>query len=198
MKNHKIFVFFLAILNLLIFFMNDSLALNAKIAAKHETIYLAGGCFWGVEKLYQELYGVEETQVGYMGGNIKDPTYKIVSMGLSGHAETVKIVFNNSKISIEKILKFFFSIHDPTQLNRQQNDLGTQYRSVIFYTSDEQGKIAKNVIKQAQDLKIYSNAIVTKVEPATIFYAAEDYHQDYLQKNPDGYTCHFQRREWIF
>ena len=198
MKNFKITVFFLTILNLLGLVMDDSLAKKVKATPNYETIYLAGGCFWGVEELYKDFYGIVETQVGYMGGNIKDPTYKIVSMGFSGHAETVKIIFDHNKTSAEKIIKFFFSIHDPTQLNRQQNDIGTQYRSVIFYTNDEQKKVAKNIIKQAQDLKIYLSEIVTKIEAATDFYPAEDYHQDYLQKNPDGYTCHYQRKQWIF
>lgn len=182
----------------LIFFMFFSSENFAKNSSNIENIILAGGCFWGVEELFQKFDGVVETEVGYSGGSSENPTYQTVSSGLTGHAESVKITFDNSKTSLEKILKFFFAIHDPTQLNRQQNDVGTQYRSAIFYFNDKQKQKAEAVIKQAEELKIYKSKIQTEISPATKFYKAEKYHQNYLQNNPDGYTCHFIRTEWKF
>lgn len=182
----------------LIFFMLFSTEIFAKNSKNQENIMLAGGCFWGIEELFGNLDGVIKTEVGYMGGFSENPTYETVSTGLTGHAETVKITFDNSKISLEKILKFFFAIHDPTQLNRQQNDVGTQYRSEIFYFSEEQKQKAKNIIEQAEKLKIYKAKIQTKISPASKFYQAEKYHQNYLQNNPEGYTCHYLRPEWKF
>ncbi len=170
----------------------------AKNSSNQEQIILAGGCFWGVEELFSNFEGVLTTEVGYSGGFSENPTYETVSTGLTGHAETVKITFDNSKTSLENILKFFFTIHDPTQLNRQQNDVGTQYRSEIFYFNEEQKQKAKNIIEQAEKLKIYKSKIQTKISPATKFYKAEKYHQKYLQANPDGYTCHYVRKEWKF
>jgi methionine-S-sulfoxide reductase len=170
----------------------------AKNSSNQENIILAGGCFWGVEELFKNFDGVIETAVGYTGGFSQNPTYSTVSTGLTGHAESVKITFDNSKTSLEKILKFFFAIHDPTQLNRQQNDVGTQYRSEIFYFDEEQKQKAQNIIKKAEELKIYKSKIQTKISPATEFYKAEKYHQNYLQNNPDGYTCHYLREEWKF
>ena len=182
----------------LIFFMFFSSENFAKNSSNIENIILAGGCFWGVEELFQKFDGVVETEVGYSGGTSENPTYQTVSMGLTGHAESVKITFDNSKTSLEKILKFFFAIHDPTQLNRQQNDVGTQYRSAIFYFNDKQKQKAETVIKQAEELKIYKSKIQTEISPATKFYKAEKYHQNYLKNNPDGYPCHFIRTEWKF
>ena len=182
----------------LIFFMFFSSENFAKNSSNLENIILAGGCFWGVEELFQKFDGVVETEVGYSGGSSENPTYQTVSSGLTGHAESVKITFDNSKTSLEKILKFFFAIHDPTQLNRQQNDVGTQYRSAIFYFNDMQKQKAETIIKQAEELKIYKSKIQTEISPATKFYKAEKYHQNYLQNNPDGYTCHFIRTEWKF
>jgi methionine-S-sulfoxide reductase len=183
---------------LLIFFMFFSSENFAKNSSNLENIILAGGCFWGVEDLFQKFDGVVETEVGYSGGLSENPTYQTVSTGLTGHAESVKITFDNSKTSLEKILKFFFAIHDPTQLNQQQNDVGTQYRSAIFYFNDKQKQKAETVIKQAEELKIYKSKIQTKISPATKFYKAENYHQNYLKNNPDGYTCHYVRTEWKF
>ncbi len=177
------------------FFSSENFAKNS---SNIENIILAGGCFWGVEELFQKFDGVVETEVGYSGGTSENPTYQTVSTGLTGHAESVKITFDNSKTSLEKILKFFFAIHDPTQLNRQQNDVGTQYRSAIFYFNDMQKQKAETVIKQAEELKIYKSKIQTEILPATKFYKAEKYHQNYLKNNPDGYTCHFIRTEWKF
>jgi len=182
----------------LIFFMFFSSENFAKNSSNLENIILAGGCFWGVEDLFQKFEGVVETEVGYSGGSSENPTYETVSTGLTGHAESVKITFDNSKTSLEKILKFFFAIHDPTQLNRQQNDVGTQYRSAIFYFNDKQKQKAEIVIKQAEELKIYKSKIQTEISPATKFYKAEKYHQNYLRNNPDGYTCHYIRTEWKF
>jgi len=182
----------------LIFFMFFSSENFAKNSPNLENIILAGGCFWGVEDLFQKFEGVVETEVGYSGGSSENPTYETVSTGLTGHAESVKITFDNSKTSLEKILKFFFAIHDPTQLNRQQNDVGTQYRSAIFYFNDKQKQKAEIVIKQAEELKIYKSKIQTEISPATKFYKAEKYHQNYLKNNPDGYTCHYIRTEWKF
>ena len=177
------------------FFSSENFAKNS---SNLENIILAGGCFWGVEELFQKIDGVVETEVGYSGGSSENPTYQTVSTGLTGHAESVKITFDNSKTSLEKILKFFFAIHDPTQLNRQQNDVGTQYRSAIFYFNDKQKQQAETLIKQAEELKIYKSKIQTELSPATKFYKAEKYHQNYLKNNPDGYTCHYIRAEWKF
>jgi peptide-methionine (S)-S-oxide reductase len=182
----------------LIFFMLFSSENFAKNSTNKETIILAGGCFWGVEELFQNFEGVVETEVGYTGGFSENPTYDTVSTGLSGHAESVKITFDNSKTSLEKILKFFFAIHDPTQLNRQQNDVGTQYRSEIFYFNEVQKQKALNIIDQAEKLNIYKAKIQTKLSLVSKFYKAEKYHQNYLKNNPNGYTCHYLREEWKF
>ncbi len=167
-------------------------------AAKYEKAILAGGCFWGVQQLIDSQKGVIDSRVGYSGGNIDNPTYEIVSTGVSGHAEVIEITFDPQKISYEQLLKFFFTIHDPTTLNRQENDIGTQYRSEIFYFDDTQKKIALDVIAQANKSGVFKKPVVTKVTKATKFYPAEEYHQDYLKKNPYGYTCHHVREEWKF
>jgi len=185
-------------LKFFLFFMLFSNNIFAKNSSTQEQIMLAGGCFWGIEELFRNFDGVIETEVGYTGGFTNNPNYESVSSGLSGHAETVKIVFDNSKTSLEKILKYFFAIHDPTQLNRQQNDIGTQYRSEIFYFNQEQKIKAENIIQQAENSKIYKSKILTKISLASKFYKAEKYHQKYLKNNPEGYTCHYYRREWKF
>ncbi len=167
-------------------------------AANQEKAILAGGCFWGVEELFRKLDGVIKTEVGYSGGGVDNPDYKLVSSGLTGHAETIEITFNPQKISYEKILKFFFTIHDPTQLNRQENDVGSQYRSEIFYLNDKQKETAEAVIKAGNASGVFKKPIVTKVTKASKFWPAENYHQNYLQKNPYGYTCHHARAEWKF
>lgn len=159
---------------------------------KQEAI-LAGGCFWGVEELIRNLKGVLQTEVGYTGGVTPRPTYNDVKTGTTGHAEAIRIVFDPAQISYEDILKYFFRLHDPTTLNRQGNDRGTQYRSAIFYKSPEQKEVAERVIVEVDRSKKWKNPVVTTVIPASEFYPAEDYHQDYLQKNPGGYTCHFLR-----
>jgi len=167
--------------------------MNTTSAPKTETALIAGGCFWGMEDLLRKIPGVIETEVGYTGGNFDKPTYNDVKKGNTGHAESVKIVFDPSKVSYATLLDLFFRMHDPTTLNRQGNDVGTQYRSAIFYTSDAQ-KIVATQKKLEWDLsKKWVKPIVTEITTATPFFKAEDYHQDYLLKNPGGYTCHYLR-----
>jgi methionine-S-sulfoxide reductase len=156
-----------------------------------ETATLAGGCFWGVEELIRKLDGVVDSTVGYAGGTLANPRYEDVKKGNTGHAESLQIVFDPSKISYDEILDFFFRLHDPTTSNRQGNDVGTQYRSAIFYHDDAQRNAAEHAIQRAQPK--WPRPIVTEVVPFTNFYSAEDYHQDYLQKHPNGYTCHYLR-----
>jgi peptide-methionine (S)-S-oxide reductase len=165
---------------------------------KYETAIVAGGCFWGMEELLRGLNGVVATDVGYIGGSIPNPTYALVSTGATNYAEAVEVVFDPQKISYEKILKFFFTIHDSTQLNRQENDVGSQYRSAIFYLNEEQKNVAKSVIEKANKSGVFKKPVVTTVEKAGKFYKAEANHQDYLQKNPYGYTCHHPHKEWQF
>lgn len=150
---------------------------------------LAGGCFWGMEELVRKLPGVIDTEAGYTGGENANPTYE----NHPGHAEALKVVYDPAKTSYDAILDFFFQIHDPTTLNRQGNDVGESYRSAIFYADDEQKHEAEKFIKIVNDSKRWERPIVTSLEPLTTFYPAEGYHQDYLQNNPGGYTCHFVR-----
>jgi methionine-S-sulfoxide reductase len=156
-----------------------------------ETATLAGGCFWGVEELVRKLPGVVDTTVGYAGGTLDDPHYEDVKKGRTGHAESLQIVFDPAKISYDEILDFFFRLHDPTTANRQGNDIGTQYRSAIFYHDESQRDAAERAKQRAQPK--WPRPIVTEVVPFTNFYPAEDFHQDYLQRNPHGYTCHYLR-----
>jgi methionine-S-sulfoxide reductase len=158
-----------------------------------ETATLAGGCFWGVEEILRKIPGVEKITVGYTGGKAKNPSYEVVKIGSSGHAEAVEVVFDPKKLSYEQLLGYFFRLHDPTQLNKQQNDVGTQYRSAIFYHSPLQKETAEQVRDQVDKSGKWKNKVVTTIVPAETFYKAEDYHQDYLQKNPNGYNCHFLR-----
>jgi methionine-S-sulfoxide reductase len=160
---------------------------------KKETATLAGGCFWGMEEIIREIPGVLETDVGYTGGTVDNPTYEIVKLGTSRHAEAVQVVFDPEKLSFETLLGFFFRMHDPTTLNQQGTDKGTQYRSAIFYHSEEQKATAQKVIAAVTAAKKWPRPIVTEVVPAGKFYQAEEYHQDYLKKNPRGYTCHWLR-----
>jgi methionine-S-sulfoxide reductase len=164
----------------------------------YQKAILAGGCFWGVEELFKNQEGVVNTKVGYIGGKVVNPNYAIISTGLTNYAESIEITFDSQKTSYETLLKFFFTIHDPTTLNYQQNDVGRQYRSAIFYLNDEQKEVAKNVINLANKSGVFSKPVVTTLEKAGKFYDAEDYHQDYLDKNPGGYTCHHIRSEWKF
>ena len=158
-----------------------------------EKILLGAGCFWGVEHILKKIEGIISTEVGYSGGRVKDPTYPLVCTGETGHAEVVLVEFDPSIISLEKVLDLFFRLHDPTTVNRQHGDIGTQYRSVIFYYTDEQKKIAQEVIHKLELTKTFKDPIVTQVLKASEFYPAEAYHQDYLIKNPDGYFCHILR-----
>ena len=158
-----------------------------------ETTYLAGGCFWGMEELLRTFPGVLSTRVGYAGGLLKNPTYNDVKKGTTGHAESVEVNFDPSKTTLEAVLKFFFKIHDPTTTDRQGNDVGTQYRSAIFYTSPEQKKVAEKIIQELEGSHKLKGHVATKVLPSLGFYEAEEEHQDYLQKHPGGYTCHYVR-----
>jgi peptide-methionine (S)-S-oxide reductase len=158
-----------------------------KTAAHHEKAVFAGGCFWGTQAVFQRVKGVEKTTAGYAGGSAATATYEQVTTETTGHAESLEIVFDPAKISYGTLLRVFFSAaHDPTQLNRQGPDVGTSYRSAIFYTSDEQKKIAEAYIAQLDAAKVFPAKIVTQVVPLKGFYAGEDYHQDYALKNPNN------------
>ena len=156
-----------------------------------QTAVLAGGCFWCTETLFARLKGVISAVPGYTGGAVPNPSYEQVCGGKTGHAECAKIVFDPSVISYEDLLTIFFFTHDPTTLNRQGNDVGTQYRSAIFYTTDEQKVTAQAFIKKLTDDKAYSTAIVTEVAPLGIFYEAEDYHKNYFESHKDAPYCTF-------
>jgi peptide methionine sulfoxide reductase msrA/msrB len=162
-------------------------------AARRATATLAGGCFWGVEELVRKLPGVIETTVGYTGGDRADPVYRQVSSGKTGHAEAVQIIYDPRKLSYEQILSYFFRLHDPTTLNRQGNDKGTQYRSTIFFHDASQQAVARRVKAQVNRSGEWKRPVVTQIVKASRFYPAEGYHQDYLQRNPRGYTCHYLR-----
>ncbi len=153
-----------------------------------KTIVLAGGCFWGLEELFRKLSGVINTEAGYTGGVNDNPTYE----SHSGHAEAVEIKYNSSVISYEEILKYFFRIHNPTTVNRQGNDIGTSYRSAIFYGNEEEKQKAQIIIDIVNESDKWSDPVVTRLEPLKRFWSAEEYHQNYLQKNPNGYTCHVE------
>ncbi len=156
-----------------------------------ELAILAGGCFWGMEEILRKIPGVITTRVGYTGGATPNPTYKMICTGTTGHAEAIEIAFDPAKITYEQILGYFFRMHDPTTLNRQHNDVGTQYRSAIFYVSDEQKKVAEAVKARVNSSGKFKRPIVTEITKASEFYVAEDYHQKYLVKNPGGYNCHY-------
>jgi peptide methionine sulfoxide reductase msrA/msrB len=156
---------------------------------------VAGGCFWGVEELLRVLPGVRDTTVGYIGGQTENPTYNEVKTGLTGHAEAVQVEYDPSRISYEEILLLFFRLHDPTTPNRQGNDIGTQYRSVIFYHDEKQRQIATKVKAKVNSSGRWKGKVMTRIAEAGPFYSAEAFHQDYLQKTPGGYTCHYLRDE---
>lgn len=163
------------------------------MSEKTELAILAGGCFWGVEDLIRKIPGVIDTDVGYTGGQTDNPVYETVKTGRTGHAEAIRIEFDPARLSYEKLLEYFFRLHDPTTLNRQGNDIGTQYRSAIFIETAEQKAAAEKVIAQENQSGRWTRPVTTTLEKATTFYPAEHYHQDYLQKNPGGYTCHYWR-----
>ncbi|WP_318405911.1 peptide-methionine (S)-S-oxide reductase MsrA [Photobacterium leiognathi] len=154
---------------------------------------LAGGCFWGMQDLIRRQTGVITTRVGYTGGDVANATYP----NHGTHAEAIEILFDDSQTSFEKLLAYFFQIHDPTTTNRQGNDIGTSYRSAIFYTSDEQKDVAEKMIARINTSGIWPGTVVTEVVPASDFWQAEPEHQDYLLHRPNGYTCHFPRPDWV-
>jgi peptide-methionine (S)-S-oxide reductase len=158
----------------------------------HETAILAGGCFWGMQDLIRKRPGVISTRVGYTGGEVEHATYR----NHEGHAEAIEIVFDPARISYRDLLEFFFQIHDPTTKNRQGNDVGTSYRSAIFYTSDEQKRVAEDTIADVEASGLWPGKVVTEVTAAGPFWEAEPEHQDYLERYPNGYTCHFPRPNW--
>jgi peptide-methionine (S)-S-oxide reductase len=159
---------------------------------KTEKAILAAGCFWGVEELIRNLPGVISTVVGYTGGNVPNATYR----NHGTHAEAIEISFDADKLSYRTLLEFFFQIHDPTTRNRQGNDVGTSYRSAIFYLGDEQKEVALTLIAEMTASHVWPGPIVTETVPAKEFWSAEEEHQHYLQKHPHGYTCHYVRPEW--
>lgn len=152
-------------------------------------LYLAGGCFWGLQELIRHQPGVLSTVVGYAGGSNENPTYE----SHPGHAEAVEVTYDENQTSAAELYDYFFRIHDPTTLNRQGNDVGNSYRSTIFCSDDEEVATATEAIARAQNSGLWHEPLVTTLEPLTTFWPAEDYHQDYLQKNPGGYTCHYER-----
>jgi len=162
------------------------------MAVSQETAILAGGCFWGMQDLIRKRPGVISTRVGYSGGDVPNATYR--SHGT--HAEAIEIVFDPQRMPYRKLLEFFFQIHDPTTRNRQGNDTGSSYRSAIFYTSDEQRRIAIDTIADVEASGLWPGKVVTEVAPAGPFWQAEAEHQDYLERYPNGYTCHFIRPGW--
>ena len=157
-----------------------------------ERAVLAGGCFWGVQDLFRRYDGVLSTRVGYTGGNTPNATYR----NHGAHAEAVEIIFDPARISYRQILEFYFQIHDPTTRNRQGNDMGPSYRSAIFYTTDEQRRIPEDTIADVDESGLWPCKVVTEVVPSGEFWEAEPEHQDYLLRNPGGYTCHFVRPHW--
>ncbi|MGI8641983.1 MAG: peptide-methionine (S)-S-oxide reductase MsrA [Pyrinomonadaceae bacterium] len=154
-----------------------------------ETATLGAGCFWCVEAVFDDLKGVEDVTSGYSGGRTENPTYQEVCSETTGHAEVIQVKFNPNEISFKEILQVFFSVHDPTTLNRQGNDIGTSYRSAIFYQSDEQKRVAEEVIKEVTEEDVYDNPIITEVAPFKKFYTAEGYHQEYFANNPNQPYC---------
>ena len=160
-----------------------------------ETATLAGGCFWGMEEIIRAIPGVLRTEIGYTGGQTLNPTYPEVKTGKTGHAEAIEIEFDPRVLTYESLLLWFFKMHDPTTVNRQGNDIGSQYRSAIFYHSEAQRLSAEKIKMQVNEGGKWKRPIVTEIVAASPFYSAEEYHQDYLQKNPGGYTCHYLRED---
>lgn len=158
-------------------------------SSKYDTATLGAGCFWCVEAIFQQIDGVISVASGYSGGKIKNPTYREVCSGLTGHAEVIQVVYDSSKVSFDELLEVFFKTHDPTTLNRQGNDVGTQYRSAIFYHNEEQREKAQYYKNKLNDEKAYANPVVTEIAPFTAFYKAEDYHQNYYNENGNEPYC---------
>jgi methionine-S-sulfoxide reductase len=167
---------------------------QGETARREEVAVLAGGCFWGVEDLLRDVPGVLDTEVGYTGGWLEHPKYEDTHDGRSGHAEAVRVTFDPAVLSYQDLLeRWFFRLHDPTTKNRQGNDVGTEYRSAIFPQTPEQGETAERVIARVQASGLWKRPLMTTIEPASAWWSAEAYHQDYLQKHPGGYTCHYLR-----
>ena len=158
-----------------------------------ERAVLAGGCFWGVQDLIRRYQGVLSTRVGYSGGDVAHATYR----NHGTHAEAIEIIFDPARLSYRQLLEFFFQIHDPTTVNRQGNDRGASYRSAIFYVDDEQRRVAEDTIADVNASGLWPGNVVTEVSPAGPFWEAEPEHQDYLERYPNGYTCHFPRPDWV-
>jgi len=164
-----------------------------KYQPKRSVATLAAGCFWGVENIFRKIPGVTDTEVGYTGGEINNPTYEDISTGQSGHAEAVRVEFDPERLSYAQLLGYFFRLHDPTTHDRQGFDVGSQYRSAIFVHDEEQRTIARMVIDEVERSGTWDYPIVTSIEDAAVFYPAEEHHQDYLVKHPRGYSCHYLR-----
>ncbi len=162
---------------------------NDKQMENSRKVYIAGGCFWGMEELFRKQKGVLDTEVGYIGGKNENPTYE----NHPGHAEGIEITFDTTETDFREILDYFFRIHNPTTVNQQGNDIGSSYRSAIFYQNEEERQTAEEVIAIVDKSNRWKAKVVTTLEPYTRFWPAEDYHQDYLVKKPNGYTCHFER-----
>ncbi len=160
---------------------------------KTEKAILAGGCFWGMEDLFRKQPGIVSTRVGYSGGDVKNATYR----NHGTHAEAIEVIYDPAKTDFRQLLEFFFQIHDPTTKNRQGNDIGTSYRSAIFYTSEQQKQVALDTIQDVEASGLWPGKVVTEVKPAGDFWEAEPEHQDYLVRNPGGYTCHYPRKGWV-
>jgi methionine-S-sulfoxide reductase len=166
---------------------------DAGVDMTKERVILAGGCFWGMQQLFRRRDGVISTRVGYSGGNVPNATYR----NHGTHAEAIEVVFDSEKTSFRDLLEFFFQVHDPSTKNRQGNDMGTSYRSAIFYTNEEQRRVAEETIAEADATGLWPGKVVTEVVPAGDFWEAEPEHQDYLEHRPNGYTCHYIRRDWV-
>lgn len=167
------------------------------MSTERETALLAGGCFWGMQDLIRRLAGVTMTRVGYTGGTVPNATYEDLKTGQSGHAESIEVIFDPAETNYRAILELFFQIHDPTTVDRQGNDRGPQYRSAIFYLSEDQKKIAEDTIADVEASGLWPGKVVTEIAPAGNFWEAEPVHQDYLLRIPHGYTCHFPRPNWV-
>jgi peptide-methionine (S)-S-oxide reductase len=163
-----------------------------------DTLVVGGGCFWCTEAVFLQLKGVEKVESGYAGGSIKNPSYKEICTGRTGHAEVVRVYFDSEVISLKQLLEVFFTTHDPTTLNRQGADVGTQYRSVVFYKDEFQKSTTLEVINELENEQVFSNPIVTEISPLPVFYIAEDYHQNYYNKNPTQGYCSFVITPKIF
>jgi peptide-methionine (S)-S-oxide reductase len=185
MRSKLILISFFATINLLA----QNPMTRSKRASNLETITLGGGCYWCVEAVYENLDGVKSVVSGFAGGKTPNPTYDEVSSGTTGYAESVQITYDKTVTDLDEIFEVFFTVHDPTTLNRQGADVGTQYRSVIFYKNEAQKKAAQSIIDELKQAKVYSKPIVTTLEPFTKFYKAEDYHQDYYANNKDQPYC---------